>query len=134
MGRQHAKGAKISVVQQKTGKRLVIPMHARLKAELDLTPPDQLAYVCTEYGKPFSQAGFTKWFVSIARKAGLEGRTPHGLRKSAGRRMAEAGCTTKQIMAVLGHETLQEAARYTESADQERLADDAIATLERAEG
>src|SRR5262249_53533281 len=34
---------------------------------------------------------------------------PHGLRKAAGRRLAEAGCTAHEIMAVLGHTTLTEA-------------------------
>ena len=29
-----------------------------------------------------------------------------GLRKAAGRRLAEAGCSTKQIMAILGHKSL----------------------------
>ncbi len=134
MGRQHVRGGKISVVQQKTGARLIIPMHPKLKAELDATPADQLAFICTAYGQPFSQAGFTNWFVAAAKKAGLTGLGPHGLRKAAGRRLAEAGCSTKQIMAVLGHKTMQEAARYTESADQERLADAAFANLAEAEG
>ena len=44
--------------------------------------------------------------------------------------MAEAGATTQQIMAVLGHTTLSEAERYTRDADQQRLAIEAIATLE----
>ena len=34
---------------------------------------------------------------------------PHGLRKAAGRRLAEAGCSAREIMAVLGHKTLSEA-------------------------
>ena len=36
---------------------------------------------------------------------------PHGLRKAAGRRLAEAGCTAHEIMSVLGHKTLSEAER-----------------------
>ena len=46
---------------------------------------------------------------------------PHGLRKAAGRRLAEAGCTPHEIMAVLGHKTLAEAERYTRDADQAAL-------------
>ena len=133
MGPQHVKGGKISVVQRKTGARLTIPMHPALKAELDLASADHLAFVCTLYGKPFTEAGFTKWFVALARKAGLVARGPHGLRKAAGRRLAEAGCSVKQIMSILGHKTMQEAAHYTESADQERLADAAMAALVSAE-
>jgi hypothetical protein len=42
------------------------------------------------------------------------------------RRLAEAGKTEKQIMAVSGHKTMKEVARYTEAADQKRLAKDAM--------
>jgi enterobacteria phage integrase len=55
---------------------------------------------------------------------------PHGLRKTAGRRLAEAGATTRQIMSVLGHTTLSEVERYTRDADQRQLAIEAIAALE----
>ena len=53
-----------------------------------------------------------------------------GLRRAAGRRLAEAGCSTKQIMAVLGHKSIAEAERYTRDADQIRLATDAMSRLE----
>jgi integrase len=84
----------------------------------------------TSYGKTFTHAGFTNWFVEEAKAAGLPSRSsPHGLRKAAARRLAEAGCSAKQIAAVTGHRTLQEIERYTESADQALLAEDAMAAL-----
>jgi integrase len=55
---------------------------------------------------------------------------PHGLRKAAGRLLAEAGATVKMIMSVLGHTTLAEAERYTEQANQAGLAEDAVIKLE----
>jgi integrase len=55
---------------------------------------------------------------------------PHGLRKAAGRRLADAGCTAHEIMAVLGHKTLSEAERYTREANQAHLATAALAKLE----
>src|SRR5258705_4916889 len=55
---------------------------------------------------------------------------PHGLRKAAGRRLAEAGCSANEIMSVLGHQTLAEAERYTRDADQAHLATGAFAKLE----
>lgn len=62
--------------------------------------------------------------------AGLPDRcVPHGLRKAAARRLAEAGCSEKQIAAVTGHTTLKEVARYTRAANQERLAADAVDML-----
>ena len=45
---------------------------------------------------------------------------PHGLRKTLGRRLTDAGCTAREIMAVLGHRTLAEAERYTREADRRR--------------
>jgi integrase len=132
MGRQHVKDGRIKVVQEKGGATLWIPIHPKLKAELDLAPKDALAFVAKAGGVPFTYAGFTNWFVEGAKSAGLTDRTPHGLRKSAGRKLAEAGCTVKEIMAILGHKTMKEAAHYTESADQERLAKAAMRKLTKA--
>ena len=55
------------------------------------------------------------------------GRSPHGLRKAAGRRLAEAGATAHQIMSILGL-TLQTAEIYTRQAEQGRMA---VAGMER---
>jgi enterobacteria phage integrase len=46
----------------------------------------------------------------------------HGLRKAAARRLAEAGCSAKQIQAITRHKSLAEVERYTRKADQTRLA------------
>lgn len=128
MGRQHIKGGRIAVTQIKTGRRLAIPIAPQLKAEIDAAPKG-LNFMLTAYGVPFSAAGFTAWFVAKAGEAGLEGRTPHGLRKAAGRRLAEAGCSAHEIMSILGHTSLAEAERYTKDVDQSRLADAAMKRL-----
>src|SRR5215471_12252669 len=61
------------------------------------------------------------------RAAGLPPRcVPHGLRKAASRRLAEAGCSASEIMAITGHKTLAEVERCTRAAEQERLARQAI--------
>lgn len=130
MGRQHLVGSdKIKVVQQKGGKLLVIRIHPDLKREIDQHRGD-LTFVITAYGAPFSEGGFTQWFVERAVMAGIIGRTPHGLRKASGRRLAEAGCTAHQIMSILGHSSLAEAEKYTRSARQEKMADEAMDRLE----
>ncbi|MFT8354679.1 MAG: tyrosine-type recombinase/integrase [Gluconobacter japonicus] len=56
--------------------------------------------------------------------------SPHGLRKAAARRLAEAGCTPHQIAAITGHATLSEVERYTRAADQEKLAREAMRRME----
>jgi len=42
------------------------------------------------------------------------------------RRKAEAGKSEKQMAAMSGHKSLREVQRYTEAADQRRLARDAM--------
>jgi len=110
---------------------LIIPLHPQLKAVLDALPRDNLTYVMTEWGKPFTGPGFTNWFSGAAEKAGLPaGCTPHGLRKAGSRRLAEADCTPNQIAAVTGHRSLKEVERYTRSAAQAKLAGSAMAKLD----
>lgn len=129
MGRQHVRAGRIHVKQIKTGTLVAIKLHPSLKAEIDAAPPG-MTFVMTKFGRPFTAAGFTAWFRERAEMAGLVGRTPHGLRKAAGRRLAEAGCSAKQIAAVLGHKSLAEVERYTRDADQTILADAAMDALE----
>jgi integrase len=132
MGRQHVRGGVISVVQQKTGTRLEIPLAIPLRSELAQVPPGQLTFLQTQYGEPFTPAGFGNWFRERAQAAGLPARSnAHGLRKAAAAALAESGCTDKQIMAVTGHKNLSEVTLYTASADQARLAREAIARLEK---
>lgn len=129
MGRQHVRGDQIHVAQAKSGgqTKLWIPLHDALEAELARVPKGQLTFLQTQYGQPFSPAGFGNWFGDAAKEAGLpEGCTAHGLRKAAARRLAEAGCTPHQIMAITGHKNLSEVTLYTAAADQERLAREAI--------
>jgi integrase len=92
-----------------------------------------MTFLLTEYGHPFSAAGFGNWFRTQCDLAGLPHCTAHGLRKAAARRMAEAGCTNQQIKSITGHKTDKEVARYTAAADQIRLSDQAIEALAGSE-
>lgn len=130
MGLQHVRDGRISVTQEKTGARLQIPIHARLQAEIDLMPAGQLMFITGVNGKPMVSESFGNAFGEWCEAAGLPNdSSPHGVRKAAGRRLAEANCTAKQIMAILGHQSLAEAERYTRDADQIGLADEAIGKL-----
>lgn len=130
MGRQHIRDGVIAIRQQKTGTLVEIPMHPELRAVLDATPSNHLTFLTTDIGKPFTAAGFGNWFREVCREAGLpKGCAAHGLRKAASRRLAEAGCTAHQIMAITGHKTLREVTRYTEAADRRSLAVAAIKKL-----
>jgi integrase len=56
---------------------------------------------------------------------------PLTMRKAAARRLADAGCTPHQIMAITGHRSLKEVTRYTRAAEQRRLAQAAMARLQQ---
>jgi integrase len=133
MGWQHINGELLSVIQDKTGVMLRVPMHPRLVATIENMPRNNLTFLLTEVGAPFSAAGFGNWFRDRCNEAGLPHCSAHGLRKACATRLANAACTTEQIKAVTGHKTLSEVARYTKAADQERNAKQALANLLRSE-
>jgi len=85
MGRQHMSGDTIRVTQNKTGASLVFPMHPKLRAEIDASAnTNHLTFLVTNWGRPFSAAGFGNWFRDVCDEAKLAGRSTHGLRKSGG--------------------------------------------------
>jgi integrase len=51
----------------------------------------------------------------------------HGLRKASLTRLAHDGCTGPELMAVSGHATLAQVQVYIDEAEQERLAEAAMA-------
>jgi integrase len=127
MGRQHVRDNRINVVQQKTEARLWVPLDPRLRASIEAAlPPDQLTFLVTEHGKPFTGHGLGRRMRTWASEAGLTGVPLHGLRKACLRRLAEAGRSANQIAAVSGHKSLSEVERYTRAADQVKMADEAI--------
>src|SRR5262249_2861774 len=132
MGRQHIKGGVLTVRPKKTetttGVTLAIPVHPHLQAVLEATPSEHLTFLVTTTGKPYSPNHFSETFREWCDAAGLPKRcTAHGLRKAACRRLAEAGCSANEIMAMSGHATMKELVRYTKAADQARLARNALA-------
>jgi integrase len=123
MGRQHIEDGALKVIQQKTGAKLIIPIHSELRAILDATSTQNMTFLTTRDRKPFTAPGFTNWFRDCCKEAKLpNGLSAHGLRKAACRRLAEAGCTAPEIMSISGHASLREVQRYIAAADQARMA------------
>ncbi|MGA7806436.1 tyrosine-type recombinase/integrase [Bradyrhizobium sp.] len=94
---------KIAVAQQKTGRRLLIPLHLDLLSAIAVAKRDNMSIITTACGKSFTVDGFSQWMRDAITDAGLPlDCQPHGLRKATGRRLAEAGATAKKmIMSVL---------------------------------
>jgi integrase len=122
MGRQHIRDGVLHVRQLKTGAELALPVHADLQAIIAESAAGHMTFLVTEFGKPFTSAGFGNWFREQCDMANLRHCSAHGLRKAAARRLAEAGCTEHEIASITGHASLREITRYTKAADQKRLA------------
>lgn len=99
-----------------------IPVLPPLAAALEAWPGKDLVYLVTEYGKPYSTAGFGNWFRDRCREAGLAHCSAHGLRKAGSTRAAEAGATAHQLMAMFGWRSLSEAERCTRAAERKVMA------------
>ncbi len=130
MGRQHVRDGYVHVRQQKTGAELDIPIMPELDSII-ASAPNNMTFLVTEFGKPFTAAGFGNWFRERCNEAGLRHCSAHGLRKAASRRLAELGCTVHEVAAITGHASLREVQRYTRGADQKRLATSAIEKVRR---
>lgn len=130
LGPQHVKSGKLTFVQQKTGAELVIPIHWELARAIAAAGGGHLNFLVTEFGKPFTAAGFGNWFRDRCDEAGLPQCSAHGLRKAFTRRVVHAGLTTAQGKALTGHVTDAEFNRYARSANQEELADAGMANLQ----
>lgn len=123
----------ISLRQSKTDGALEIPIHPALAASLAAREVDHLVLVTTKFGKPRSEKGFSNWISEAAKLAGIPGCSAHGLRKSAARRLAEAGCTVHEIMAITGHKSLKEVERYTRAVEQRASADAAMLKVQQTQ-
>jgi len=123
MGKQHVRDGWLTVTQQKTGKRMEIPVLTALQEIIDASPCGDLTFLVTQFGKGFTSNGFGNWFRKQCDAAGLPLCSAHGVRKAAATRLAHLGCTVHEIAAITGHDSLKEVERYTRGADQKRLAD-----------
>jgi len=135
-------GAAIEFVQGKTGEPVWLPAHRDLRDILDEAlatfAKDHLVFAIGQRGRPFTASGFRASFFKLVHRLQAEGKvgeglTFHGLRHTVGKLLAEAGCDTKRIAAVLGHKTTKMAEHYSAGADQRRMATEAIRRLERSD-
>jgi integrase len=113
-------------VQQKTGKKLVLPILPALREALDAAPRNGPYVLGTVYGGPRKVNTLTTDFHRWTTAAGLKGCTAHGLRKTLGKILAEEGATTRELMDTLGHESIAHAELYSREAEQARMARSAM--------
>ena len=125
----------ITLTQQKTGAKIVLPVHPTLAAELAAWRADgTLFLLTTRQGLPWKPDQLTGALAHDLVKHGFRAALGiHGLRKYMATDLAHRGASTHEIAAVTGHRSLGMVALYTAAADQERLAGTAIARLQNAD-
>src|SRR5215510_10307730 len=130
LGPQHVRNGRVRFRQAKNEHRhpvdIDIPAHPDLLATISATPSKHLTFLITDYGRPFTPAGFGNAMRDWCDQANLHHCSTHGLRKACATSLAEAGATAHEIAAVTGHQSLEEIERYTRAAERKRLADQAM--------
>jgi integrase len=133
VGRGNVREDTIRITQQKTGRPLAIPITTALATAINAAAPSEhVTFLLNERGASFTAKAFGKWFTKQCERIGLKGLSPHGLRKAACRRLAEAGCSANEIASISGHRSLNEVARYTRAVDQARMARNAMERIRTA--
>lgn len=135
LSRHDVKAGAFSVVQEKTGAVLTIPIRPRLLAAIKATPAKGVNVVGDQNGRPLSANALSKMMEAAIEKAGLPARcVAHGLRKAGLRILAEHGASTHEIKAMSGHRSIEQVQGYTEKADQARLARSAMKRVPNKKG
>ena len=132
-GRKHVRHGWLRFIPRKTryrrqrvSEKPIIPQLADIIAA---SPCGDLAFLVTEYGRPFTANGFGGWFRKRCDEAALPHCSAHGLRKAGATMAAEGGATERQLMAMFDWSSVNEATRYTEAANRKRLAGDGMKLL-----
>jgi integrase len=132
----------ISIIQSKTGHDLTMFEAKRLSAILDeevIVPKGRVigaTLVVNRLGKPYTRDGLDSVFEKlkvelVSEKLIRPGLTFHGLRKSLGKRAADAGFSENDIAATLGHSSPASARPYTVEAARTTGAKRVIRALDR---
>lgn len=122
------KGDALTVTQQKTGKRLVIALHAELRAVLERAPKTGMTILVGDKGRPVSTQTIREEVKALA---GREELKPHGLRKNAVIALLRARCTVAEVASVTG-QSFKLVEYYARQIDQERMAEAAILRWEQS--
>jgi integrase len=129
LGRQHVKAGVATILTEKSGTVVTLPILPVLAQTIAAGPCGDLTFVATAKGGPFTSDSFGWSFRQACRAAGVPG-SAHGLRKAAATRAANAGATVAQLEAIFGWSGGGMASLYTRAADRRRLAIEAMGKLD----
>lgn len=133
VGRQHVRDGWLKIRPGKTsgssGVTVEIPVLSELQETIDATETGDLAFLVTDWGRPFSVDGLGNKMRQWCDQAGLPHCTMHGLRKAGATIAAENGATDDELMAIFGWTTKQQTTLYTRQASRKKLAGGAMHKL-----
>ena len=136
-GLANIRGARLVYRREKTRTKtdtvVDIPLHPALAAVLATLPRDRPTFLAIAGGVQRSSNGLGNQMRKWCDAAGLPECRAHGLRKAIARRLAEAGASPHEIMAVTGHSTLKEVERYARAAGRAGMADRGLERLREAD-
>lgn len=124
-------GTAVEVVQMKGAAKVWVPLHARAKEFVADVEKTALTILTRRDGKPWKIDHFRHALGAAIKDAGVKGVVAHGLRATAARWMAEAGCSEREIMSITGHTTSNMVSRYVREAEQKVRAKGAAAKVAR---
>lgn len=127
MGDQQAVERRFRIKPKKTAISSGVEVDMRilppLQEALDLVPRNQMAFVQSSLGKPYSGKVLGYMMRDWCDEAELPHCTAHGLRKALATEAAEGGATGSQLMAMFGWTTTGQADLYTRAAERRKLSD-----------
>jgi integrase len=128
LGPHNVRRGRLVYTASKNGAELDLPVAEPLAVTIAATPMVGVrTYLVTEYGQPFTPAGFGNWFRDRCDEADLPQCSAHGLRKAFLRRMAEAGCSEDYIASISGHKDYREIRAYVQAANKAKMATEGMA-------
>ncbi|MCO4316299.1 site-specific integrase [Phyllobacterium sp. 21LDTY02-6] len=137
LGPQHRRGDSFEFRVFKNRNRhpvtLTILIHPILEAVLAMHPVKGMAYLLTEFGKPFSVKGLgnrvSDWFT----QAGFPHLTAHSVRKGLATNMAENEATDHMLEGMFGWSDGKTSKIYTRNARRSKLARQAVLRIDWGE-
>lgn len=120
----------IAVRQEKTNKRVAVPIHRDLAAVFENIPRRALTILASTDARSWTKDGFkASW--NTHKPAAVRGLVFHGLRKSAVVMLLEAGCTDAEVASITG-QSREMIVHYAKQVNQSRLAAAAVLKWESA--
>ena len=111
----------VHVKQQKTGKRVWVPIHPMLADEIAAIERKDMTIVARRDGKPYTISGFNAVWRRQQKKHGFTGLQFRGLRRNAVNALLEAGCEVPEVAAGTG-QSFEMVQHYAQEVNQKKMA------------